>query len=215
MTETAIVSTEARMWATAPVWVGALSGVVVVLGFVLFHDIFIVDIWFNLGPMLIAGAVCGLSVAWSYRWAEVDHSTGAWFRYGGLYAAEIVALGAVSIAVLQPRFTMAEMLVADDAMGMLLPPSMPFMVGAMLIGTFLFWLYYGRRIAAVIPILITQVLVVFLLGHQLAFLGLIESSSTLLVAYVEFALIAVVIAAVYCSGVMWATIALNRLRPGS
>ena len=196
-------------------WLAALTGVVVVFGFTIFHNAFIADIWFNIGPMLFAGALCGFSVAWSYRRAVVDHSTGAWFRYAGLYATELIALGAISVAVLQPRFTMAELLVAENDMELLMPPSVPLMVGVMVVGTVLFWLYYGRRRAALVPILVTQVLLVFLLGHQLAFLGLVESSSTLIVAFGEFALIAVGIAAAFCSGVMWSTIALGRLRPGS
>lgn len=215
MAEAGAVGTRVQTWAGPPMWLAALTGVVVVFGFTIFHGVFIADIWFNIGPMLFAGALCGFSVTWSYRRAVADHSTGAWFRYAGLYAAEMIALGAGSVAVLQPRFTMAELLVAENDMELLMRPSAPLMVGAMVVGTVLFWLYYGRRRAALVPILVTQVLLVFLLGHQLAFLGLVESSSALIVAFGKFALIAVGIAAAFCSGVMWSTIALDRLRPSS
>lgn len=213
VTETASAYIGVESWRSPPTWLGALTGVVVVLGFTIFHDVFIVDIWWNIGPMLFSGALCGFSVVWSYRRAVAVHSTRSWFRYAGLYAAEVIALGAVSIAMLRPRFTMAEAMVMDDAMAELTPPALPLMVGATLVGTILFWLYYDRRREAVVPILITQVLVVFLLGHQLAFLGLVESSSTLLLAFGEFALLAVGIAGVFGFGIMWATILLERLRP--
>lgn len=202
-----------QTWAVPPIWLGVVTGVVVVFGFTIFHNLVIADIWFNIGPMLIAGAVCGFCVAWSYRRAVVGHSTGAWFRYAGLYTVEMIVLGAVSVAVLQPRFTMAELLVADNDMELLMPQSVPLMVGTMVVGTVLFWLYYDRRKAAFFPILVTQVLLVFLLGHQLAFLGLVESSSTLIVAFGEFALIVVGITVTFCFGVMGSTIALHRLRP--
>lgn len=192
--------------------VGSLSGLVVVLGFTIFHNVFILDIWFNIGPMLFAGTLCGFCIVWSYRTGVADHSTTAWFRYGGVYAAEMVALGAVSLAVLRPQFTMAELMVADDAFERLLPPSVPLMIGAIAAGTVAVWLYCGRRGAALIPILVTQVLLVFLLGHQFAFLGLVESSSTLMMVFGGFALITVGLAAAFCLFAMWSTIALEHLR---
>jgi hypothetical protein len=40
--------------------------------------------------MLLAGALCGFSVVWSYRKGVAVHSTSAWFRYSGIYAAEMI-----------------------------------------------------------------------------------------------------------------------------
>ena len=110
---------------------------------------------------------------------------------------------------------MAEALVMDDAMAELTPPVLPLMVGVMLAGTIMFWLYYGQRRGTLVPFLVTQVLLVFLLGHQLAFLGVVESSSTLMVFFGEFALIVFGIAAAFSVGVMWSTILLERLRQPS
>ena len=199
-------------WDVPPTWLGAATGAVVVLGFTAAHDIFISDIWFNLGPMLFAGALCGLCIVWSYRTAVANHSSPEWIRYAGLYAAEMIALGAVSLAVLRPRYTMAELMVADDAFERLLPPSMPLMIGAIVAGTALVWFLYSRRRESLAPIAITQVLLVFLLGHQFAFLGLVESSTALLVIFGEFALVTIALAATFCFAVMWSTMALQRLR---
>ena len=198
-------------WAVPPRWLGAVSGIVVVLGFTVVHDVFISDIWFNVGPMLFAGALCGFCIAWSYRAGVVDHSTAAWFRYGGLYAAEMIALGGVSLVVLRPRFTMAELLVAEDAFQRLMPPAVPLMVGAMVVGTIVVWLDCGRRWTAFAPILVTQILLVFLLGHQFAFLGLVEPSSALLLVFSEFGLFTIGLTGAFCAGVMWSTMALERL----
>ncbi len=215
LTSSGTIGKTALTWVAPPMWLGALSGVVVVFGFTVVHDVFISDIWFNVGPMLFAGALCGFCIVWSYRKGLADHSTAAWFRYAGLYAAEMIALGAVSLAVLRPRFTMAELMVADDAFDRLLPPSMPLMIGAMVVGTILVWLYCGRPWPTLAPIFVTQVLLVFFLGHQFAFLGLVESSSALLVVFSEFALFTVGLMAAFCLGVMWSTMALERLRTPS
>jgi len=209
---TTAIDETALTWAAPSKWMGALSGFVVVSGFTVVHNVFITDIWFNVGPMLFAGLLCGFCIVWSYRQGVADHSTAAWFRYAGLYAAELIALGAVSLAVLRPRYTMAELLVADDAFEQLLGPSVPLMFGAIAVGTILVWLYYGRRWLALVPILVTQGLLVFLLGHQFAFLGLVESSSALLVVFGEFALFTVGLTTVFCLGVMWSAMILERLR---
>lgn len=190
---------------------GAFSGVVVVLGFTVIHDVFISDIWFNVGPMVLAGALCGASIAWSYHRGVAQHSPAGWFRYAILLSAEMIALGAVSLLVLSPRFTMAELMVADDAFDRLLPPSIPLMIGAMVVGTAVVWMSFGRRRGALLPILVTQVLLVFLLGHQFAFLGLVESSSTLFVVFGEFALLTIGLTVVFAAGVAWSSTALDRI----
>ncbi len=212
MTETTTTRRSATTWPAPSALHGVVSGVVAVLGFTVAHDIFISDIWFNVGPMLFAGALCGLCLVWSYRTGVAEHSTAAWFRYSGIHAAEMIVLGAVSLLALRPRFTMAELMVADDAFDRLLPPSMPLMIGAMVLGTVLIWVYCRRRPAALLPILLTQVLLVFLLGHQFAFLGLVETSSALLVVFAEFALFTVALTAVFCLGVIGASEALDRLQ---
>jgi hypothetical protein len=215
LTSSGKIGKTALPWDAPSIWLGSLTGVAVVFGFTVVHDVFISDIWFNVGPMMFAGALCGFCIVWSYRKGVVDHSTAAWIRYVGLYAVEMIALGAVSYALLRPQFTMAELMVADDALDRLLPPSMPLMIGAMAVGTILVWLYCGRRRPALIPIASTQVLLVFFLGHQFAFLGLVESSLALLRVFGEFALLTAGLAASFCFGVMWATMGLARLRTAS
>jgi hypothetical protein len=199
------------MWRAPPGWLGAVVGALVVLGFVLAHNAFISDIWFNAAPMIFAGAVCGLCVVWSYRSGIADHSSAAWLTFVGLFVVEMAVLGATSLLLLSPRWSMGELMVADDAFERLMPPSVPLMIGAMVLGTVLMWLYCDRRWAALGPLAVTQVLLVFLLGHQFAFLGLVETSSTLWRVFGEFTVITAVLAAAFGLGVMGATQVLDHV----
>lgn len=115
-----------------------------------------------------------------------DHTPGRWFAYNGINVGLLVALGALSFVVLDPKFTMAETQLMDDTIGELLPPALPLMIAAIIFGTFLLWVVYGHRRRAVVPILVTQILLVFLVGHSLAFLGLVEQSVDLVIVFAEF-----------------------------
>ena len=64
-------------------------------------------------------------------------------------------------------------------------------------------------------ILLIIVLGFYDLGHQFAFLGLVESSSALLVVFGEFALVTFCLTVVFCLGAMWLTRMLERLRTPS
>ncbi len=199
-------------WGPPLAVLGALSGAVVVLAFTVVHDILISDIWFNAGPMVFAGGLTGLCIVWAYNRSVTDHSSAAWFQFAAILTVELIVLGAASLIVLSPEFSMAELMVADDAFERLLPPSMPLIIGAMVVGTASMWIYYGRKPAALIPLFVTQVLLVFLIGHQFAFLGLVETTTALLMVFIEFGVITAGLAAVYCLGVIGGAVAIKRLR---
>lgn len=177
---------QSRTQRPLPMTLGALSGGLTVVGFVVIHDIWIADIWFNIGPMVFSGGLCGVVIVWSYNNAVSDHSPGRWFAYNGINVGLLIALGALSFVVLDPKFTMAETQLMDDAIGELMPPALPLMIAATLFGTLLLWAVYGHRRRAVVPIFVTQILLVFLVGHSLAFLGLVESSVDLVTVFAEF-----------------------------
>ena len=130
--------------------------------------------------------MCGLVIVWSYSKAVPEHSPRRWFVYNGFNTGLLVVLGAVSFLVLDPKFTMAEAMVMDDALAELIPPALPLMIGAILVGTLLLWSAYGRRSGTLVPILVIQVLLVFLVGHNLAILGLVELSADLVTVFAEF-----------------------------
>lgn len=177
---------QARAWGPPHAWVGGLSGVLVVVAFAVVHDVLIVDIWFNIGPMVFSGALCGASLVWSYNATVSEHSERAWFGYVTVCGALLVALGAASLLGMEQRFTMAEMIDDPDAFGRLLPPALPWIGGAAVLNAAVLWVWHGRKPNAVVPLLGSQVLLVFLVGHQFAMLGLVEMSSQVLVTFAEF-----------------------------
>jgi len=179
-----------------------VAGGFTVLGFMVIHDLWISDIWFSVGRMVFAGALCGLCIVWSYNTAALDHSVKAWFAYNGVIAGLLIGIGGVSFLVLDPKFTMAEAMLMDDALAVLMPPAMPLMIGASLIGTGLLWMIFGRHRRSIIPILVTQTLLVFLVGHNLAILGLVEMTSSLLTVGFEFVGLTVYLAGGLAVGVI-------------
>lgn len=190
-------------------WHGALSGALTTLVFTLVHDLWISDIWFNTVPMLLSGALSGLAIVWSYNTAVSPQSTTRWLIYNGVLVGLLVALGGLSFVLLDPKFTMAEAMAMDDALAELIPPALPLMIGAILVGTLLVWMAYGRRARALLSVCIVQVLLVFLVGHNLAILGLVEVSEDLLATFAEFIGLTALLGFGFAVGVM----ILTRLRP--
>jgi hypothetical protein len=97
----------------------------------------------------------------------------------------------------------------EDALAELIPPALPLMIGAILVGTILVWVGYGRRVSALVSVFVVQVLLVFLVGHNLAILGLVELSGDLLATSLEFIGLTALLGSSYAAGVML----LTRLRP--
>jgi hypothetical protein len=168
---------------------GVVAGVLSTLAFVIIHDVFIMAIWFTLAPMLISGALCGLSLAWSYRAAVQRHSARRWLGWNGAFVVLLSALGVSSFLIFEPSYSMAELLVADDPLGDVLPPAMPLLIIATVAGTLAMWAVSGRKPAALAPILVTQALIVLLVGHNLAILGMVDMSGAVAHMVGEFALL--------------------------
>jgi hypothetical protein len=166
--------------------IGALGGALTTLAFTAAHGIWISNIWFNSAPMVLAGAGCGAGIAWAYRSTAGGHTWPRWFAYILACVLPLVALGVVSIAVFEPRFSLAELIDNPDALGMLLGPALPLMVVGTIVGATLLWSVSGRKRAAFIPTLVTQALLMFLVGHNLAILGLVDLPADQLYRVVSF-----------------------------
>jgi hypothetical protein len=153
---------------------GALAGVISTLVFTLIHDVLISDIWFMLGPMLVAGALCGALVSWSYRMLVVEPSLRGWLGYNLLYVVLFGLLGMVSVVVFEPVTTMAEVVTLNgpptDLIGKAMPMTAVFTLGMAALITLL----YGRSWVKFASVLVTCIVLVALLGLNVSVIGLVS-----------------------------------------
>jgi len=155
---------------------GALAGAVSAFVFVVLHHIFISNIWFSLVAMLIAGALCGLCVGWTF-WLLIKHPSAArWIQYNMLHVAMFVLLGAVSVVVYDPVTTVSALIAANEPPNELFRQAMPVTVVFTLVMTLLIGLLYGRRWWHYGVILLTCAILVLLLGLNVSVIGLVSIS---------------------------------------
>ena len=152
---------------------GAVAGAVSAFAFAIIHHLFISDIWFSLIVMMVAGAVCGLCVGWTYGLLFEAPSTGSWVRYNMLYVAMFVLLGAASVLVYEPVTTIAALIEANEPPDELFRQALPMTVGFTLATAILVSLLYGRSWPHYGAILLTCTMLILLLGLNVSAIGLV------------------------------------------
>lgn len=157
--------------------IGALAGVIATLLFMALHAVLILAIWEMAIPMGVSGALCGSSIAWSYNRAVETPSMANWITMNGLYVATLVALGIVSLLWFEPTWTFAELSVEGAPLGDLFSRAVPLMVAFAFAGSLPVWGVFSLKLSALGPILVTQTLLVLLLGHNVAIIGLVDFSN--------------------------------------
>jgi hypothetical protein len=153
---------------------GAGSGAGATLLFLVVHHVAIMPIWFMAMPMLIAGAICGAAIAWSFPKTTHAPSIRTWAVFNGAYLVSLLALGIVSLLGFEPAWTFAELNVESPPLGDLFARAMPLMVAFSMIAAVPIWAAFGRRWESLVPILVTETLLVLLLGHNVAIIGLVD-----------------------------------------
>ena len=151
---------------------GALSGAVAAFVFTAFHQLVISNIWASLPIMMIAGALCGLCVAWSYQRLFPASSLGGWVRYNLVYVVMFVLMSAVSVAIYEPITTMAAVIEGgspDELYGEALLMTVIFTIAAAIAINLMF----GRRRSTYVPVFVTCVVLVLTLGLNVAIIGLV------------------------------------------
>jgi hypothetical protein len=94
---------------------GTIAGLVSALIFTIVHQIFISDIWFSIPIMLIAGALCGPSLGWSYGVLVSVPTLKNWLAYNLVYMAMFGILGAVSVAAFDPITTVEALIEVNES----------------------------------------------------------------------------------------------------
>jgi hypothetical protein len=152
---------------------GAFAGTLSALIFTVVHQLLISPIWFAIAAMLVAGAVCGTCLAWSYAVVEKRPTVRTWMFYNALYVLILIALGMSSIIALTPVTTIAALLERSEPPRALIAQAFP-VTGVFTAGSAagLMALYRpGWRGAW--ALLATTIAIVLLLGMNISILGLV------------------------------------------
>ncbi len=153
---------------------GALAGIFSTLVFTVVHDIFISDIWSMLVIMLVAGALCGLCISWSFGLLVERPSPRSWLLYNMVLNGMLILLGVVSLLLFEPTTTMAALVASNGPPMDLLGQATPLATVFTLVMALLITVGYGRSWPRFSAVLLTSVLLVLLLGHNVFILGLVE-----------------------------------------
>jgi hypothetical protein len=164
---------------------GAVAGAISTLVFTVVHDLFISDIWFMLWPMVVAGALCGALVSWSYGLLAAAPSLRGWLGYNLIFTASFGLLGALSVLLFEPVATMAAVVSLNGPPTALIDQAMPmtvlFTLGMAVVITLLYragWKRFGA-------VLLTCVALVALLGLNVSAIGLVEIPGSALFVVAE------------------------------
>lgn len=152
----------------------AAAGAISAFVFTIIHDIFISDIWFSLVALLLAGAVCGLCVGWSYALLMANPSLGSWLGYNLLYVALFVLLGVTSVLIFEPVTTVAALIAENAPPDDLIRQALPITAVFTLVMAAVISLLYGRSWLHFGAILLTCTVLVLLLGLNVSTIGLVD-----------------------------------------
>jgi hypothetical protein len=153
---------------------GAAAGAASAFAFTALHHLLISNIWFALIPMLVAGAVSGLSLAWTYGLLFESRTAAGWWLYNALWVLLLALLGVASLVVFEPVTTMAAVMALNGPPDELIRQAMPLSVGFTLGWAALLSALWGRTPLKAFSILVTTAILVFLLGLNVSTLGLVE-----------------------------------------
>ncbi len=193
---------------------GALAGAVSTLGFTALHQLLINPIWFALPAMLLAGAVCGTCLAWSFTLAVPTPTAGSWVRYNLFYLVMFVALGLTSLIAFEPVTTIAALLQAKEPPRALIGRALPVSGLFTLTTAALLSVLYRPGWRGAAGLLLTTGVLVLLLGLNISILGLVGVPRAAVGVLVEVLALLMALAVIYVGVV----VGLNRSRfdsPGS
>jgi hypothetical protein len=156
---------------------GALAGMGSTVVFAAIHHALISDIWFSLVPMLVAGALCGLCLAWSFGRLFRPPSIASWLLYNLVYLSLFVFLGIASLIFLEPVATVTELIVAEEVPHELIRQALPLTLGFTITAAALISFLWGRNPLDAVAVGLTCIVLVSLLGLNVSILGLVQFTS--------------------------------------
>jgi hypothetical protein len=178
---------------------GAIAGAISAFAFAVIHHIFISDIWFSLGMMMAAGALCGLCVGWSYALLAESPSIRGWLRYNLLYVILLALLGLASVLIFEPVTTITALIESDGPPEALIRQAFPLTASFTLVAAVLVSLLYGRSWVRFGAIALTCAVIVLLLGLNVSVIGLVLIPRSSFYLVIESFLLILAINVVYAA----------------
>lgn len=182
---------------------GALAGAVSALIFCAIHQLLISSIWFAIIAMLVAGAVAGCCLAWSYALAVKEQTVRSWFQYNMAYVAILLALGAVSLVVFEPVTTIPELLRSNEPPRALIGEAFPITIFFTLASAGALTLIHRPGWQGTAAILLTTFVIVLSLGLNISILGLVFVPRSSLYVITEVVALIAALAVVYAAAMAY------------
>ena len=181
---------------------GAFAGIISTLIFTIVHHIFIANIWFSFPVMALAGAVSGVCIAWTFGLLFKELSLSRWLKLNSFFVVMFVLLGILSVILFEPVTTISALREANERPTELINKSMPLTIAFIFAATIILGFLYGKNLKHYLIILLTNAVLILLLGLNVSILGLVFIPTDSLYLLLElFGLIAVIF--LVFAGVFW------------
>lgn len=150
-----------------------MAGGLSTFAFTAVHHLLISNIWFSFPFMLVAGALCGLCISWSFG-LVARQTVGGWLRYNLLHVIVLVLLGVTSALVFDPVVSMAALMQSNGPPDALIAKALPMTLVFTLVAALVLSALYGLSWRNFGAILLTSGVLVLLLGLNISALGLVS-----------------------------------------
>ena len=181
---------------------GALAGATSVVIFTAVHHLAISNIWSMLGPMMVAGALCGWSVAWTYGRLFDRHATGSWLGYNAVFLAMLALLAVISVLLFEPVTTMEARSARGGPVDDLIVKALPLTVAFTVLTSGLLGVMFARGWGDFLRLLLTVSVLALCLGLNVSALGLVGFSGGSILPVVVFFGLIVLLNVVFVAGVI-------------
>lgn len=179
---------------------GALAGAASALIFTFVHQLTISNIWAMVGPMVVAGALCGLGIAWTYGRFFGSFTIGTWVGYNAIYLVMFAALAAISVVVFEPVTTMAALTNRGGPVDDLIGRALPLTGGFTLVTTGGLGVILAGTPRDYLRLLLAVTTLMLFLGLNVSVLGLVDFGGSSLGPVVAFFALIGLLDAVFVAG---------------
>jgi hypothetical protein len=158
-------------------WSGAVAGAISAVAFAAIHQLTISNIWDMAVIMAFAGALSGLTLAWTYGRFVERPSVGSWVRYNLTYLGLFALIPPISVLMFDPVITVFEASDSDGPLTELLVEAAPLTVISRLGIAAIVTVLFGSLRRDFGPTLVTSIVLMLFLGLNLTIMGLVDFSA--------------------------------------